>query len=163
MKRERSRHGLVVFLVALPCVVLLSCLGSGAIVVGYYTIGEIAHPSADVDSLLAGIDSGEIALGADFFAAFRAGGHGCQTWGPFQSGGHEFIASRFHEGSRTITIFAMDEKIIAAQGSGLLGRGRFGDTWFFIDLDKFNAYIDANTGGRAVRSGPVHEPGGSGD
>jgi hypothetical protein len=154
----RTRNRWVVILLALvPCVALVSCLGGGMAVVAFDGFVEGIHPDAEVDALRAAIRSGDITIGADHEAVFLTGGHACPTWGPFQSGGHEFMAWLFRDDSRSITVYFMDEKVIAAQGHALMD-GHRADHWFFIDLDKFNAYIDANTGGRFTRSAPLTDP-----
>ena len=154
-KPRKSNRAVIILLVLLPCVALVSCLSGGTVVGFFYALAEGIHPDAEVDALGAAIRSGDIAIGADHETVALTGGHACPSWGPFQSGGHEFMAWLFRDGSRSITVYFMDEKAIAAQGHNIDNEA---DKWFFIDLDKFTAYLDANTGGRVTRSAPPDPP-----
>lgn len=119
-------------------------------VVAFDGFVEGLHPDADVDALHAAIRSGDITLGVDRMSTF-VGGHACPSSGPFQSGVHEFVVDLFRDDSRSITVYFMDEKAIAAQGHNIDNEA---DEWFFIDRDKFDAYLDASTGGLVTRSAP---------
>ncbi|MGP1311065.1 MAG: hypothetical protein ACTS27_12790 [Phycisphaerales bacterium] len=109
-----------------------------------------------IDCIISKIESGAIAPGTDAWGIIACAGKPDAQWYAGEIDGEQFLAHRYSDRNRWLTAYIH----IAPGESGLLfaihleGYHNYseGDHWFFIDRDKFDAYLDASTCGRVTRS-----------
>ncbi len=112
----------------------------------------------EIDCIISKIASGVIAPGSDGVELLVCAGKPDGQWYAGESGGEYFYIMQFSDRNRVLTTYqdGEDYSVFAIHLAG--GSSHAADHWFFIDRDKFDAYLDANTGGRFTRSAPLTDP-----